>query len=278
LAGSFAAIFISGYRSAFLFAIVALLLSALLHRRTRDVWIGAGVLVLGLVVLISVQGSLLQLPMTVQRTLSWLPGDWDDETKRDAEGSTTWRYEMVAWAWNDNRIIKDKIWGQGFGLSIDDMNIIASAMLSGQQGGMFIGGSDRENFMLTGTFHNGPVSTVRYVGIVGFILYYPLLCYMALAAWRLCRRAYGTSAFPLALFIGIPMIYEPFNFVFIFGAFEGSVPQTLLWAGLLNLTSNYLDKIAPAKVVPPGPASGVGLVASPQVAPFPRRGVAMVRK
>jgi len=278
LACAFAAVFLSGYRSAFLFVIAALLLSTLLRRRIKDVWVGAGVMVLGLVALISVQGSLLQLPLTVQRTLSWLPGDWDDEAVRDAENSSTWRYEMVVWAWNDNRIIKDKIWGQGFGISIDDMNIIASALLVGQQGGMFIGGSDRENFMLTGSFHNGPVSTIRYVGIVGFVLYYPLLCYMALAAWRLCRRAYGTTAFPLALFFGIPMIYEPFNYIFVFGGFDGSISQTLFWAGLLNMTSNYLHKIAPAKVVPPGPASGLARVASPQVAPFPRHGVAVVRK
>ena len=275
---AFAAVFLSGYRSAFLFVLAALLLSALFHRGIRDLWVGAGVMVLGLVALISVQGSLLQLPLTVQRTLSWLPGDWDDEAVRDAEGSSTWRYDMVAWAWNDNRIIKDKIWGQGFGISIDDMNIIASALMSGQQGGMFMGGSDRENFMLTGSFHNGPVSTVRYVGIVGFVLYYPLLCYMALAAWRLCRRAYGTSAFPLTLFFGIPMIYEPFNYIFVFGGFDGSISQSLFWAGLLNMTSNYLDKIAPATVVSPSPASGLGRVATPQVAPFPRHGVAVLRK
>jgi hypothetical protein len=264
LVACFAAIFLSGFRSAFLFALVALFLSAVLRKQLRDLWIAAGILCLALVALISVQGSLVNLPMTVQRTLSWLPGDWDEEAVRDAQGSSQWRYEMVAWAWNDNRIIKDKVWGQGFGISIDDMNIIASALLSGQQGGMFIGGSDRENFMLTGSFHNGPVSTIRYVGVVGFLLYCPLLCYLALAAWRLCQRARGTAAFPLALFIGIPMIYEPINFMFIFGGFDGSFTQTLFWAGLLNMTNNYLDRQRPAPAVKPaqvepaagGPAAG----------------------
>lgn len=241
---SIAAVFLSGYRSAFLFALAALLLSSLLRRRIVDVWIGVGTVILAITALILVQGSLVQLPMTVQRTLSWLPGDWSDEAVRDAQGSTTWRYEMVSWAWNDNRIIKDKIWGQGFGISIDDMNIIASAMLAGQQGGMFIGGSDRENFMLTGSFHNGPVSAIRYVGVVGFALFYPLLCYMALMAWRLCGQAHGTNAFPFTLFVCIPVIYEPFNYIFVFGGYDGSISQTLYWAGLLNMTSNYLAKTA----------------------------------
>jgi hypothetical protein len=252
MALSIAAVFLSGYRSAFLFALAALLLSSLLRRRIVDLWIGFGTVILAITALILVQGSLVQLPMTVQRTLSWLPGDWNDEAVRDAQGSTTWRYEMVSWAWNDNRIIKDKIWGQGFGISIDDMNIIASAMLAGQQGGMFIGGSDRENFMLTGSFHNGPVSAIRYVGVVGFALFYPLLCYMALLAWRLCRRAHGTNAFPFTLFVCIPVIYEPFNYIFVFGGYDGSISQTLYWAGLLNMTSNYLAVTVPGREMESG--------------------------
>jgi hypothetical protein len=274
LLGSFVAIFLSGYRSAFLFAVMALLLSTALRDRLRDVWFGLGVMVLAIVVLVSVQGTLVELPKTVQRTLSWLPGDWSNEAKTEADASSEWRFQMVAWAWNDNRIIKDKIWGQGFGFTIDVMNIIASALVSGQQGGMFIGGSDRENFMLMGSFHNGPVSAIRYVGVVGSLLFYPLLFYMAVVAWRLCRRARNTAAFPLALFVGIPVIYEPFNFIFIFGAYEGSIPQTLFWAGLLNLTSNYLDKIAPRPAV----ASGPNIATGRPTLPLPRRSAVVARK
>jgi hypothetical protein len=101
---------------------------------------------------------------------------------------------------------------------------------------------------------------------------------MALAAWRLCRRAYGTQAFPLALFVGIPMIYEPFNFVFVFGGFDGSVSQTLFWAGLLNLTSNYLDKIAPVKAATSTPVGPSARVAPSMAAPPPRRGVVVARR
>jgi hypothetical protein len=275
LLGSFGAIFLSGFRSAFLFALVAVSLSAVLRDRLRDLWIGLGAVLLGVVALIFVQGNLVELPTTLQRTLSWLPGDWSDEARRDAEGSSQWRYEMVAWAWNDNSILKDKIWGQGFGLSFDDMNIIASALTAGQQGGMFIGGSDRENFMITGSFHNGPVSAIRTVGVVGFALFYPMICYMAVIAWRLVRRARDTFVFPLALFVCIPIIYEPFNYIFVFGGFDGSVSQTLYWAGLLNLVGNYLDKITPVKVsVPDASNRGVHLTHSPSPLP-PARGSVM---
>jgi hypothetical protein len=201
------------------------------------------------VVLISLQGSVLQLPRTMQRALSWLPGDWDQTALADAEGSSQWRFEMWEWAWNDDRILRDRTWGQGFGLSIDDMNLIASSLMAGGGGGTLLGGSDRENFMITGTFHSGPLSTIKYIGVVGLCLYYPLMCYMALFAWRLCLRARGTKAFTLALFVGIPIIYEPFNFVVIFGGLDGNYTQLLFWAGLLKMTSNFVDRLTPSAVL-----------------------------
>jgi hypothetical protein len=191
--------------------------------------------------LISLQ-SVVQLPTTMQRALSWLPGDWDEEVVEEANWSSQWRFEMWAWAWNDDRILRDRVWGQGFGLSLDDMNIIAQSMLyQGSTG--FIGGSDREGTMIMGSFHNGPLSTIKYIGIVGLVLYYPLMCYMAVVAWRLCKRAMGTRAFTLSLFVGIPIIYEPFNFVFIFGGLDSNYSQLLFWAGLLNMTQRYVENL-----------------------------------
>jgi hypothetical protein len=243
LMAAFGAIFLSGYRSVLLFAMVAFVLSALLRGRLKDLWVAGAAMLLAVLVLVSLQGSVLQLPRTMQRALSWLPGDWDQQALGDAQASSQWRFEMWEWAWNDDRILRDRTWGQGFGLSIDDMNLIASSLLSGQGGGSLLGGSDRENFMITGSFHNGPLSAIKYIGIVGLCLYYPLMCYMAWLAWRICIRARGTKAFSLALFVGIPIIYEPFNFVLIFGGLDSNYPQLLFWAGLLNMTQRYVDSL-----------------------------------
>jgi hypothetical protein len=239
----FTTVFISGYRGALLFAVVAFLMSAILRGRIRDLWASGAIAALALIAVIGIQGNLVQLPTTMQRALSWLPGDWNQDAAADADNSSQWRFEMWQWAWNDDRILRDKVWGTGFGLSLDDMNLIANSMIAGQGGASLLGGSDRENFMITGTFHSGPLSTVKYIGGVGFVFYYLLMCYMAILAWKLCLRARHTRALPLALFVCIPIIYEPFNFVVVFGALEGSYSQTLFWAGLLNLTSNYIDKV-----------------------------------
>ena len=242
LAIAFGAIFLSGFRSVLLFGFVAFVLSAVLRGQLKDLWVAAAAMLAAVVLLISLQGSVLQLPRTMQRALSWLPGDWDDAALVDAEESSRWRFEMWEWAWNDERILRDRVWGQGFGLSIDDMNIIAQSMLyQGSPG--FIGGSDREGTMLMGSFHSGPLSTIKYIGIVGLVLYYALMCCMAVLAWRLCRLARGTRALTLSLFVGIPIIYEPFNFVFIFGGLDSNYSQLLFYAGMLNMTRRYVDSV-----------------------------------
>jgi hypothetical protein len=242
LTAAFGAIFLSGFRSSLLFGMVAFVLAVLLRGRLRDMWIAIGAGILALSILISIQGNVLQLPLAMQRALSWLPGQWNQAALVDAEGSSQWRFEMWGWAWNDDRILRNRTWGQGFGLSLDDMNLIASSNLAGEGGASRLGGSDREQFMITGAFHNGPLSTIKYIGVVGLALYYPLMCYMAVVAWRLCKRARDTKLFPLALFIGIPVIYEPFNFIVVFGGLDGNYPQLLFWAGLLNMTSNALKE------------------------------------
>jgi hypothetical protein len=244
-AAALAAIFLSGFRATFLAAAVFYGLATLLRGRGRDIVVAAGAGVATLVLMISLQGSVVQFPLTMQRALSWLPGDWNQEAVDDAQGSSRWRYEMVEWAWNDSTILRDKIWGQGIGLSIDDMNLIAASMMAGQGGASLLGGSDRENFMLTGMFHNGPISAIKCVGIVGLFLYSWLLIYLAVRAWKLCALTAGTRAFPLALFVGLPTIYFPFSFFILTGFYELDLTSSIFSAGLLNLVSNYHRSLLP---------------------------------
>jgi hypothetical protein len=238
-------IFLSGFRATFFAAVVFFILATLLRGKGRDIWIAAGAGIFGLVLLISLQGSFIQLPLTMQRTLSWLPGDWSAEAVEGAENSSRWRYDMVEWAWNDETILRNKVWGQGIGFSIDDMNLIASSMLAGTGGASLLGGSDRENFMITGTFHNGPISAIKCVGVIGLALFSVLIIYLAVSAWKLCVLTAGSKAFPLALFVGMPIIFFPFQFLVLTGFYELDLTVAIFSAGLLNLVSNYYRSLSP---------------------------------
>jgi len=245
LAVAFGAIFLSGYRSGLLGTLAFFLLAVMLRRQLSQLWIAGGAGILVLATLVMLQGNVLQLPLTMQRALSWLPAEWDQATLSEAEGSTQWRVEMWEWAWNDERVLRDKVWGQGFGFTIEDMNLIVNAIVAGGSTSAMLGGSDREQFMITGTLHSGPLSSIKFIGIVGLVLYYFLMCYMAVLAWRICKRAMGTKGFTLALFVGIPVIYEPFNFVVVYGALDQNYPILLFKAGLLIMTQRYVEKLRP---------------------------------
>ena len=95
--------------------------------------------------------------------------------------------------------------------------------------------------MLVGAVHSGPISAIRYVGYVGLGLYTWLLVASAKMAYRLVRRAQKTELFFPALFVCIPIIYEPFYYWLIFGGFDSAFPTAIYSAGLLKVVSNSLD-------------------------------------
>jgi len=197
------------------------------------------IVVLAVFALVGAHSAGLTLPTTAQRALSFLPGNWDADAKGDAEGSSEWRFYMWEVVLSTDRYIHNKLLGDGFGFSSEELQIMEQAQ-SGGPG--FIGASGQEGFLITGAFHSGPLSAIRYVGVVGLVFYLTLLVAAATYAWKLIRRSQGTDYFPLALFVGIPAIYEPFQYNLIFGGFDSGFPTTLFLCGMLKLISKGCDE------------------------------------
>ena len=109
--------------------------------------------------------------------------------------------------------------------------------------------------MITGGVHSGPVSSIRYVGAVGMVMFMILLVLMAREAVRLVRLARGTDYFILALFVAVPIVWEPINFVFIFGGYESGLPNAIISIGLLKVLANTLGDLPGAEIARIRPAS-----------------------
>jgi hypothetical protein len=195
--------------------------------------------VLAVFALVGAHSAGLTLPTTAQRALSFLPGNWDTDAKGDAEGSSEWRFYMWDVVLSTDTYIHNKLLGDGFGFTSEELQIMEQAQ-SGGPG--FIGASGQESFLIQGAFHSGPLSAIRYVGAVGLVFYLTLLVAAAIYAWKLIRRTQGTDYFPLALFVGLPAIYEPFQYTLIFGGFDSGFPTTLFLCGMLKLTSKAYDE------------------------------------
>jgi hypothetical protein len=230
-------VLISGFRSALLSIAAIFLISSYLRKGLTDVLTVLAGMFLAVLALVVINSAVYPLPLAVQRTLSFLPGQWDSRAVADATGSTEWRVQM----WRDipksGQYIHNKVMGDGFGFSRDELQAIQRQAASA-------GGMQQEDFMLTGSFHNGPLSAIRFVGVVGMCLYYALLIYAAMYGWRLIRASEHSDFYPLTLFISLSLIWEPVNYTFVFGGYDSGLPHAIFGVGMLKMIYNSLEHSA----------------------------------
>ncbi|HEY4285256.1 MAG TPA: hypothetical protein VGM62_19510 [Chthoniobacterales bacterium] len=225
-------ILISGFRSEFITVGAIFLLASYFRRGRMEAVVVLGGMIVMLITLTLIN-SIRPLPLAMQRTLSFLPGHWDSRAVKDAEDSTDWRVQMWREIPKSSRYIRDRVMGDGFGFT-------RAELMAMERQALRTGELSQEDSMIIGAFHNGPLSTIRFVGAVGLILYYSLLVYVAMYAARLIRSCAPTSFYPLALFVSLPLIWEPFNYVFIFGAYDSGFPNTIFAIGMLKMIQNSL--------------------------------------
>lgn len=181
------------------------------------------------------------LPPNIQRSLTFLPGTWEERYKADAEGSTEWRVEIWREVLLTDRWIRNKWLGDGLGFSASEL-AIQQNLNESKNNAMGISGFDahRESILANGDYHSGPVSTIRVIGYVGLAFFLLAQIRLAVHAHRQIKRSRGTEWLPLALFVGIPLIATPLFFVFIFGDFRRGAVLYLISVGMVRLLENNL--------------------------------------
>jgi len=230
---------LSGFRIAVAVPMVYVLIASWFRKRYQDIVILLGIMVFGIAILAL---GIVPLPLSAQRALSFLPGNWNREAAQDASGSTQWRIDMWKMVLSEDKWIKNKWFGDGFGFSKYDLSIMESAA---EPNGGFIGAPVQEGFMIAGAYHSGPLSTIRFVGYIGLVIFLTFLAFIAWRAYRLIIRAQRTPLFPVALFVGMPMLLKPFFYLFVFGGFDGDLPEALFSAGMIRLLEGALDEFTP---------------------------------
>ena len=238
--GSWAGILSSGFRSSIIQQFCYFLMASYFYSGMRDVVRAVFLSFAAIVAIVAGQGVLFDLPAGAQRSLSFLPARWTStEAVESAKASSEWRFILWRRVWESDKYIKNKVFGDGFGFQATDLQIQIGAMTGGPG---YMGGEMAESQMVTGAFHSGPLSTIRVVGIVGLIFYTMLMIMSARHSWRLIQRARGTPFFGFAVYIGMTLIYKPFEFYVVFGSFDGSLPFSIYQVGLLTLISTALEE------------------------------------
>jgi hypothetical protein len=182
------------------------------------------------------------LPPNIQRALSFMPGTWDERYVFDAKGSTEWRVEMWKEVLLTDRWIENKILGDGLGFSVKELQLQTQLNETKRSSGIGMSGFDtaREYVLINGDYHSGPISAVRTIGYVGLVIMFLIQLRLLVHAHRQIMRCRGTEWFPIALFFGIPMIWFPIFFTFIFGGFQADAIAIMLNTGMLRLLENNL--------------------------------------
>ncbi len=229
---------LSGFRISVLGSFANILIVSWVRRRYKDILIISAVS-FGIIGFLSL--GIVPLPLSAQRALSFFPGAWKREAVDDAESSTQWRIDMWKMILSEDKWIKNKWLGDGFGFSTYDLSIMES-MAEGGAG--FAGGSVQEGFMIVGAYHSGPLSTIRYVGYVGLAVFFAFIVVSSVKVYRLINRTQGTKLFPVTLFIGLPILIKPLFFVFVFGAFDSDLPEAFFCAGMIRLLERAVEEYA----------------------------------
>lgn len=199
----------SGFRSGLLFFGLLLAIQFLLEGlwRTR--------ILLVLVISTSLGFSLLvpfanKLPLSVQRTLSFLPLEIDSVARLDALGSTEWRLQM--WKIVSVQIPRYFWLGKGYATSGADLYFAQQSAIRGLA-------SDFETCLVAGDYHSGPLTVLIPFGIWGVLAFLAFL----IAAVRVMYRnyRYGDPALKTinTLFFAY-FLTRAISFVVIFGAFD----------------------------------------------------------
>jgi hypothetical protein len=191
------------------------------------------------VVLLAFANLIYPLPANIQRSLTFLPGTWEQIHKDDAKQSSDWRTEIWIEALTNKTYINNTLIGDGLGMTSEQLQRSISLQDSTAKG---IGGWDshRESILISGDYHSGPVSTIRTVGYVGLAVLLAGMFRVAVHAHRQIKRCRGTEWYPTALFIGIPIIGGPISWIFIFGSFEMGAASLFMGTALVRLMENNL--------------------------------------
>jgi hypothetical protein len=232
---------LSGYRSEIGAVGLTYLLGIAYRGGLTHFMIAALTLVCGIALLAFVNIAT-PLPSNIQRSLSFLPGTWDQVHVTDAENSTQWRIDMWEEALLTDYWIKNKWLGDGLGMSREEMDFIATFQ-NKQIGGEVGTGKlnlDQQLMMASNNYHSGPVSTIRAAGYIGLLILLLAQIRLAVHAHRQIQRARKTEWLPLTLLIGIPLIIGPFFFVFIAGDFGQALAAFLTGAAIIRLLENNL--------------------------------------
>lgn len=181
------------------------------------------------------------LPPNIQRALSPLPGSWEERYVESGDTSTEWRTIMWREALLTDRWIKNKIIGDGLGMTRDMLERL-EYLGSMHQGDADLSGLtvQQESMMIIGSYHSYPVETIRAIGYVGLLVMTIAIIRLMVHTHRQIMRCKGTEWFTPILFLLIPVMAYPVYYYLVFGTFKDAIAFFFVQSGIVDLIKRNL--------------------------------------
>jgi O-antigen ligase len=179
-----------------------------------------------------------KLPLSIQRSLSFLPLPVSAVARADAQGSTEWRLEM--WRVLTPEISKYFWLGKGFSISPTDQYLAQESVRRGLT-------RDYEMMILAGDYHSGPLSLLIPFGIWGVLAFLVFIIFALRVLYQNYRHG-DAALLRINTFLFSFFITKVIIFIGVFGAIHLDVA---VFAGIVGLSVSLNGGVCQPKPLQP---------------------------
>ena len=232
----------SGYRSGLFDFALLTLMGACCYYSWRAIILPVGFAVMVLIVFVASSNNLIDLPtnkfpLIAQRTLSFLPGTWDEDAIESGKSSNEFRKNIQDIYFRE--YIKKSPWiGNGFSINTKEYNQYIDGLASGSGDPEYLQG---KAFIEGKLFHTGWISLYDCVGIIGGLAFIALAWGEVSMAGRFVfgpKSNQRSSLFPLYAWLLCNIATSVIAFFTVFGAFADAFPYLCIYGIILSQLSD----------------------------------------
>jgi hypothetical protein len=243
---------LSGYRNVLFGFLLTTVFGAFCYYGTRALFFVGGLGVAGVLFGIMATSGLINLPVEklpfiAQRSLSFLPGNWDPEALESSKISNAFR-QGIQTVYVNEYMKKSPLLGNGFDIDKEKYEFLRKEMYSDPSGY-----TESKAYIEGKQFHAGWISLYDCVGIIGSVAFLALGWFIVMTTGRFIfgsaenRRS---SLFPLHAWMFVTVVTTLISFFYIFGDFAPTFCAFCVYAMILSQIADIKSATSTTSTLP----------------------------